>query len=80
MRKATVLDALAVMRGLGYALAIVMAGFAAIMALLGLGVLPLSTAFVAPFVPGVVLGLVIAWTASLSRIFVQRTRFIDEQA
>jgi hypothetical protein len=78
MKRTSVLDFLGVVRVVGYSLALVAALIVVVLYLVGLR-LPLVSVFAAPFVGSIVLGLLVAWIAGLSRVFVRRMHFASPQ-
>ncbi len=78
MQRTTVIDFFGVMRVVGYALALLAAGVFGVMWLGGY-FLPLlrfgSTALAGP----ILMGLLVAWIAGLSRVLVRRMRFESPQ-
>jgi len=79
MKRTSVLDLLGVVRIVGYSLALV-----AVLALVALYLLSflqsrLAWAFATPFTAMVLCGLLIAWVAALSRVFVRRMHFAGLQ-
>jgi hypothetical protein len=79
MRRSSVVDFLGIVRVVGYAIALVAAMAAGVFWLAGIW-LPAIRMIVAPgFALWILSGLLIAWTAGLSRILVRRMRFQSPQ-
>ena len=78
MNRMSVLDFFGVVRIVGYAFAVLMALIAVVTFVLGQTV-PLLQLPAAPTAPFILCGLVVAWTAGLSRVFVRRMRFYSSQ-
>lgn len=78
MKRTSVLDFLGVMRIVGYSLALVAALIVVALYLAGLQ-MQVSRVLAAPFTGLVAMGLLVAWVAALSRLFVRRMRFASPQ-
>lgn len=78
MKRTSVLDFLGVVRIVGYSLALV-----AVLVMVALYLIgnwwPRAGFFMAPFLGPVIAGLLLAWIAGLSRVFVRRMRFTSPQ-
>ncbi len=79
MRRETVFDLFVVIRCIGYALAATMGLFSLGTFALSLIGAPAWGTVASIFVPGIVAGLVVAWTASMARMFLRFSRFTSSQ-
>ena len=78
MKRTSVLDFLGVVRVVGYSMALVAALIVAALYLIGLQ-LQVGRLMAAPFTGLIMMGLLVAWVAGLSRVFVRRMHFAGPQ-
>lgn len=79
MKRTSVLDFLGVVRIVGYSLALVAVLVIVALFLLSFLQSRLAWVFATPFTVMALSGLLVAWVAGLSRVFVRRMRFTSPQ-